>query len=460
MNRRFAAILLAGLAGLGAGAGIARVELPPLANDLTYETLPLNESGNVDRSATPTRYWYKDQKSRIDNFSMKNAQPVLSSSFILDCDSSRMIQVNWEQRTVMVTTFAEWQEAMKEMMELAARYASQIPGQPAQAEPRPNTTGGLVTTTTTWDDTTAQRDWFGLPARYVEYSTTTTASADACYPADAAVEHRVWTTQLDIPLCIPPFDFSNMEMPAVADGGGGCVDRTETKVVGRPRDLAFLLRTETITTVDGARRSSGYEVTDLSRVALADSLFQPPAGFEEIELESMFGGMAALEGGAGAAAAEPVSPKAAGIVRIGVALSAPMDMPADPNALKREIADWIETQAGYDAVPLAARSAAGALAEAPGVQADYVLFYDLEEAKAGVSGRGVLGGIVAGGLGAKAAGGTMKLEVKGEYLLNAVPGGERVAREEIDEEEGTENPQADLTEILTDAAGQALAALR
>jgi hypothetical protein len=460
MNRRFAVILVAALVGLGVGAGIARVELPRLAVDLTYETLPLDESGNVDRSATPTRYWYKDQKSRIDNFSMKNGQPVLSSSFILDCDSSRMIQVNWEQRTVMVTTFEEWQEAMKKMMELAARYASQIPGQPAQAEPRPNTTGGLVTTTTTWDDTTAQRDWFGLPARYVEYSTTTTASADACYAVDTAVEHRVWTTELDIPLCIPPFDLSNVAMPAVADGGGGCVDRTETKVVGRPREIRFLLRQETITTVDGARRSSGYEVTDLSRAALADSLFQPPAGFEQIDLESMFGGMAALEGGAGAAAAEPVQPKAAGIVRIGIAVAAPMDMPADPNALKREIADWIETQQGYDAVPLSARDAAGALAEAPSVQADYVLFYDLEEAKAGVSGRGVLGGIVAGGLGAKAAGGTMKLEVKGEYLLNAVPGGERVAREEIDEEEGTEDPQADLTEILTDAAGQALAALR
>src|SRR3970282_371903 len=124
MNRRFAVILLAALAGLGVGAGIARVELPRLAADLTYETLPLDESGQVDRHATPPRYWYKDQKSRIDNFSMKNGQPVLSSSFILDCDSSRMIQVNWEQRTVMVTTFAEWQEAMKKMMELAARYAS------------------------------------------------------------------------------------------------------------------------------------------------------------------------------------------------------------------------------------------------------------------------------------------------------------------------------------------------
>jgi hypothetical protein len=211
--------------------------------------------------------------------------------------------------------------------------------------------------------------------------------------------------------------------------------------------------------VDGSRRSSGFEVTDLSRSALADSLFAPPAGFEEIDLDAMFGGMAALEGGAGAAA-EPVSPKAAGIIRIGVALSAPPDMPADPRALKRAIADWIETQAGYDAVPLAASDKAGALAEAPGVEADYVLFYDLDEAKAGVSGKGVLGGIVGGSLGARAAGGAMKLEVKGEYELNAVPGGERVAREEIDEEDGTEDPQADLTETLTDAAREALEALR
>ena len=77
-----------------------------------------------------------------------------------------------------------------------------------------------------------------------------------------------------------------------------------------------------------------------------------------------------------------------------------------------------------------------------------------------MSAGGVLGGIVGGSLGARAAGGAMKLEVKGEYELSAVPGGERVAREELDEEDGTEDPQAELTEMLTEAAGEALEALR
>ena len=54
----------------------------------------------------------------------------------------------------------------------------------------------------------------------------------------------------------------------------------------------------------------------------------------------------------------------------------------------------------------------------------------------------------------------MKLEVQGEVELSAVPGGERVAREEIDEDDGTENPQEDLTELLTGFAGEALEALR
>jgi hypothetical protein len=369
-----------------------------------------------------------------------------------------MIQVNWEERTVMVTTFEDWQRAMEEMMRLAGRYAGMVPGQD-RPEPRENTTGGVVTNTTTWHDTTAQRDWFGLPARYVEYTEATTASADACYPAESTVEHRVWTTRLDIPLCIPDLNFDMTAMPEAADGGGGCVDRHENRVVGTPRALDFLLRTETITTVDGRRRSSGYEVTDLSREVLADSLFQPPAGFERIELDDMFGGLAQMDAAMGGAA-EPVEPKAAGIVRIGVALSAPPDMPADPNALKRGVADWIETQAGYDAVPLAARDRAGALAEAPGVEADYVLFYDLEKAKAGVSAGGVIGGIVGGSLGARAAGGAMKLEVEGGYDLSAVPGGERVARDDIEEDKGTEDPQSDMTEILSDVAREALEALR
>jgi hypothetical protein len=458
MNKRFAAVLCAVLGGFVVGAGIARVDPPRIATDLTYETYPLDESGNVDRSSTPTRHWYKDQKSRIDNFTMKDGSPVLSSSFILDCDSSRMIQVNWEERTVMVTTFEDWARAMEEMMKLASRYAGMVPGQDRE-EPRENTTGGVVTNTTTWHDTTAQRDWFGLPGRYAEYTESTASSADACYDVESTVEHRVWTTRLDIPLCIPDLNFNMETMPDVADGGGGCVDRHESRVVGTPRTLDFLLRTETITTVDGQRRSSGYEVTDLSRAVLADSLFQPPAGFERIELEDMFGGLAEMDAAMGGAA-EPVEPKAAGIVRIGVALSAPPDMPADPNAIKRGIADWIETQGGYDAVSLVARDRAGALAEAPGVEADYVLFYDLEKAKAGVSAGGVIGGIVGGSLGARAAGGAMKLEVEGSYDMSAVPGGERVARDEIEEDKGTEDPQSDLTEILSDVAREALEALQ
>ena len=458
MTSRFAAVLVAILAGFGIGAGIARVDPPRIAADLTYETYPLNESGNLDRSSTPTRHWYKNQKSRIDNFTMKGGDPVLASSFILDCDSSRMIQVNWEERTVMVTTFEDWERAREEMKRLASRYAGMVPGQDRE-EPRENTTGGVVTSTTTWHDTTAQRDWFGLTGRYAEYTESTAASADACYPAESTIEHRVWTTQLDIPLCIPDLNFDMAAMPEVADGGGGCVDRHESRVVGTPREIDFLLRSETITTMDGQRRSSGYEVTDLSREVLADSLFQPTAGFERIELDDMFGGLAQMDGAMGAAA-EPVEPKAEGIVRIGVALSAPPDMPADPNAVKRGIADWIETQGGYDAVPLAARDRAGALAEAPGVEADYVLFYDLEKAKAGVSAGGVLGGIVGGSLGARAAGGAMKLEVEGGYDLSAVPGGERVARDDIEEDKGTEDPQSDLTEMLTDVARKALEALR
>jgi hypothetical protein len=231
-------------------------------------------------------------------------------------------------------------------------------------------------------------------------------------------------------------------------------------VVGTPRRLGFYLRMETITTTDGRRVSSGYEVTDLSRATLADSLFNPPAGFERVDLQSVFGGLSELDAADGAPGNEPVEPKGEGIVRIGVAIAAPPDMPADRRAVARDVADWIETQAGYDAVALSAQNKAAALTEAPGVQADYVLFYDLDEAKAGVSGRGVLGGVVGGALGARAAGGAMKLEVKGEYELSAVPDGERVARDEIDEEEGTEDPTADLSEMLTGFAGQALEALR
>jgi hypothetical protein len=72
----------------------------------------------------------------------------------------------------------------------------------------------------------------------------------------------------------------------------------------------------------------------------------------------------------------------------------------------------------------------------------------------------MIGGIVGGSLGAKAAGGALKLEVEGSYDLSAVPGGERVARDDIDEDKGTEDPQSDMTEMLTEVAQEALEALR
>ena len=53
-----------------------------------------------------------------------------------------------------------------------------------------------------------------------------------------------------------------------------------------------------------------------------------------------------------------------------------------------------------------------------------------------------------------------RIEVEGGYDLSAVPGGERVARDEIEEDKGTEDPQSDLTEILSDIAEEALEALR
>ncbi len=461
MSRRLATVSLAVLAALGVGAGFARVDLPRPAFDLTYSTTPLDETGRVDPGAAPTRYYYKNHRSRIDNFQVKGGQPVLASSFILDCDSSRMVQVNWDQRQVVVMTFDEWKRMMQQTMKMASQYAARMPGRPAPAQKRPGATGGVVTTTTVWYDTTAQKDWFGLPARYVEYETKTESSPDACVAVADSVEHHVWTTELSLPLCIPPFDLEPGAIPTMEAGGGGCTDRQETNVLGKPRKVDFLLREETISRAGGARRSSGYEVTALSRETLPDTLFEPPAGFERLDMQGMMAGMSAAGEAMGLGAAmEAPPPKAAGVVRIGVALSLPMGAPADPRELQRRVVDWIDTQSGYDAVPLAAGDRASALAEAPGVDADYVLFYDVSDASIKVSKKGMLGGMVGGAVGARAAGGAVKLKVAGRSELDSVPDGATRTASKLDGEKSTEDPQNELGETFLGAARDALQALR
>ncbi|HUP01174.1 MAG TPA: hypothetical protein VM737_06600, partial [Gemmatimonadota bacterium] len=68
MNRRW----LAGTLVLGivtVALGVASERLPVLKTfHLTYTTLPLDESGAVNRTNPPTRYFYKGHRSRIDNF--------------------------------------------------------------------------------------------------------------------------------------------------------------------------------------------------------------------------------------------------------------------------------------------------------------------------------------------------------------------------------------------------------
>jgi hypothetical protein len=166
---------------------------------------------------------------------------------------------------------------------------------------------------------------------------------------------------------------------------------------------------------------------------------------------------AAMAGAPGAGAAP--APKAAGAVRVGVAVGLPPEAPADPHRLAADVAAWIRDH-GLDAVALRAGTPDAAMAEAPTVEADYVLYYDVEKAEMKVSGRGMLGAAIGGAIGGRAGGGAMQLEVEGRYDLRSVPAGDRVADGKVDEKEAAEDPQAQLAGILQGAAGEAIAKIR
>lgn len=442
-------LVLLGVLAVAIAAG-ARSEIRQTFN-LMYERLPLDESGTVDRSEPPMRFYFKGQRSRIDGFSMEGGAPRLQTSSIMDCDSSRMITVNWSDRSYTLMTFEEFQQMQRQAMEMAGRMQG-IPGVDREEDRE----GGTVIESTAWSDSTAGRR-FGLPVRYVGQVSTREASADACSPGESRQETHRWVTDLEVPLCIPPFVADGVPaMGAVADGGGGCRDSVVTRTTGRPRPFTFVLREEHIDTRDGRRIvASGFEVVTLSRDTLADSLFVPPAGFEQRDM-----GAALAAAGAAAAADEPppVRPKAPGTTRVAVAVRLSGAAPTTPADAADRVVDWISGQPGYDAVRVVAADMAAAVARAPDVDADYVLFYDVE-AEAKVSGRGMLGGIVGGAIGQQAAGGAMKVEAEGQWDLVAVDGAP-VSDGDVDEEKGGDDPADALGEILQGPAEAALAAIR
>src|SRR5688572_2450931 len=423
---------------------------------LTYTTQPLDEAGGIDRGQAPTRHWYKGHRSRIDNFAMQGSRPELTQSFIMDCDSSRMITIDWSQRTYTIMTFEEFQQMQRQMMQMASRFAGQMQGMPPARQQ--TGAGGTVTVTTAWRDSMLDERRFGLPVRWVSSVQTRESSPDACYADSSREESHRWITDLDLPLCIPPFDVTGMEAMRVPKAEG-CTDRIIEKTTGTPRH-GFVLRDWTVREHDGQRSVYGWEVTELSRDPLADSLFVPPAGFREVEMEmptdaDMDAAAAAMAGAPGAPAAIP--PKAAGTIRVGVSIKLPPGAPVMPAQVAADLASWIRTQ-GPDAVPLRATSKAAALAEAPTVEADYVLFYDLEKAEMKVSAGGMLGGALGGALGARAAGGAMQLGVEGAYEL-LLPDGEQVTDGDVEEKEAAEDPQAQLPEMLEPSAGEAIRAI-
>jgi hypothetical protein len=425
---------------------------------LTYTTYPLAGSGDVDRSQPPTRYWYKGHRSRIDNFRSGGTDPQLAQSFIMDCDSSRMITIDWSEKTYTIMTFAEWQRMMEQMMRMASRFGGAQVGAPDAPAARTGP-GGTVTVTTVWRDSMLDERRFGLPVRWTSMSETSEASADACYAGAGHSEIQRWITDLDLPLCIPPFDVKAMSVPMTQTPQPACEDRVVERTEGAPR-TGFVLREWTTS----GNEVSGWEVTELSRDSLPDSLFAAPPGFRRVETEmpdisdaDMDAAAAAMAGAPGAGAAP--APKAAGAVRVGVAVGLPPEAPADPHRLAADVAAWIRDH-GLDAVALRAGTPDAAMAEAPTVEADYVLYYDVEKAEMKVSGRGMLGAAIGGAIGGRAGGGAMQLEVEGRYDLRSVPAGDRVADGKVDEKEAAEDPQAQLAGILQGAAGEAIAKIR
>ena len=308
---------------------------------------------------------------------------------ITQCDTKQIIQVNDKAKTYVT-------------LPLGAAAA------PPPAATAPARKGGVVEYVTTSTDTGERKEMNGLAARHLTTVVTKTASPDACDKKKERVQTDGWYAT--VPVRIACGVAAAAPPPMASD----CRDERRSSSIGDPPPGSPLAYTMTTFGDDGKELSSvRMAVTDLTLASVDPAQFEAPAGYTKAADEKAF-----LDAVERAANEERWgAPKAAGTIRVGVAMPANktgQDMSTE--AVRAELLDALTTHP-YEAVPLQATTPAEQDAEAKSRGCDYVLALDLTSLKASTPGK-------VGGLLRKASGGgspTELYEAKAEYKL-LVPG--------------------------------------
>ncbi|MEI6669577.1 MAG: hypothetical protein WCP29_15625 [Acidobacteriota bacterium] len=246
--------------------------------------------------------------------------------------------------------------------------------------------GGTITYTTTATDSGERKLLVGLSARHVKTVVTKTATPDACDTRSETVETDGWFVEPPVAACP-----AAPRIAAVASADG-CRDTVEYVDAASAPSLGYPLAYTVATTVgegkDVKRSTLSMEVTDLTRLTLADALFAVPDGYAAVPNLAQLG-------------APADGTKRPGVTRAcvaSVASKAERDVSLDKlsDALVVSLGD-----AGLDAVRLSARAPADLRAETQSRECDYVLNTEIADVRK--PGKGILGRVsgTTDGFGAK-----------------------------------------------------------
>jgi len=326
----------------------------------------------------------------------ETTMPMGTMVIVYQCDQKRMLQVNEQANTCMITPLEEEAEA-----------PSATPQPPAGAPRNKDQRGGVVTVTATATDTGERKPMLGYSARHIKTSMSYVAGPGACNPGSMSAEMDGWYD-----------DFHAEALKCAGERSafrgmqrGACQDRVRFKSAGAANTGYPLQLTTTLHTADGHTMTTSLETLELSSATLDASLFAMPAGcrvvssYQELmgapDIASLMRpGRRQREVEAPAQTAPAPAPSssgaratAAGILRIGIVKfnnKAAEEVSTD-SLRSRLIEDF--TLMRVEAVPLQAQTPEEVEAEAREKGCEYVLYTDIADLKAGAGG-GKLGGIL------------------------------------------------------------------
>ena len=330
---------------------------------------------------------------------------------IYQCDLKRYLQLFSTSRRYMVTPINQ---------DSGAAEGRAQPESRPQPQPQPATRkGGIVTFTTTINDTGERKQMFGFTARHIKTTMTKEATPDACDPKALKIETDGWYIDLQ-------YGFHcSTDRPAVPAAPSqrarpDCEDQIRFKRAGGGKLGYPLDVTTTIYTEDGKSFTTSAQVTDLSTTTLDAALFDVPDGYTEAKsYQELMGAPSAgsiaaqYRGASMPDRGESTGAKAASGVRVGVVMvSNKTDANLATDSLQQSLVARL-SGGNVDAVPLTSSSPEAVTAEAKQKQCDYVLYTDVSDVKK-PSTAAKIGGFIGRKSGAGSAG---KVEANINYRL-------------------------------------------